>query len=165
MNYIYQIKILMYLQAALYFLSFDVFIGFFQSLKSILTNPLYILTLFLTLLQASSHIGSVTYVFKYVEQQYGKSASETSILLGETHCLCLLYKRQTPKERSSEWYFVVKAISCFIKHSLLFFKFYQIHPSCDITIALALKLYLMFFFMISFLYLLTVLGHCCKDFL
>ncbi|KAF4022728.1 hypothetical protein G4228_014709 [Cervus hanglu yarkandensis] len=60
----------------------DTVTGFFQSLKSILTNPLYVLTLFLTLLQASSHIGSVTYIFKYVEQQYGKSASETSILLG-----------------------------------------------------------------------------------
>ncbi|KAI4586378.1 hypothetical protein MJG53_004165 [Ovis ammon polii x Ovis aries] len=60
----------------------DTITGFLQSLKSILTNPLYVLTLFLTLLQASSHIGSVTYVFKYVEQQYGNSASETSILLG-----------------------------------------------------------------------------------
>ncbi|XP_005893284.2 solute carrier organic anion transporter family member 1B3 [Bos mutus] len=60
----------------------DTVTGFLQSLKSILTNPLYVLTLFLTLLQASSHIGSITYVFKYVEQQYGNSASETSILLG-----------------------------------------------------------------------------------
>eukprot|EP00069_Balaena_mysticetus_P019411 bmy_12158T0 len=56
--------------------------GFFQSLKNILTNPLYVITLFLTLLQASSHIGIITYVFKYVEQQYGQSASETSILFG-----------------------------------------------------------------------------------
>ncbi|TKC33952.1 hypothetical protein EI555_001449, partial [Monodon monoceros] len=56
--------------------------GFFQSLKNILTNPLYVITLVLTLLQASSHIGIITYVFKYVEQQYGQSASETSILFG-----------------------------------------------------------------------------------
>ncbi|KAB0396200.1 hypothetical protein E2I00_013334, partial [Balaenoptera physalus] len=57
-------------------------LSFFQSLKNILTNPLYVITLFLTLLQASSHIGIITYVFKYVEQQYGQSASETSILFG-----------------------------------------------------------------------------------
>ncbi|KAB1254567.1 Solute carrier organic anion transporter family member 1B3 [Camelus dromedarius] len=56
--------------------------GFFQSLKSILTNPLYVITLFMTLLQISSHIGSFTYVFKYVEQQYGQSASEANILFG-----------------------------------------------------------------------------------
>uniref|UniRef100_A0A8D0XB41 Solute carrier organic anion transporter family member n=1 Tax=Sus scrofa TaxID=9823 RepID=A0A8D0XB41_PIG len=56
--------------------------GFIQSLKSILTNPLYVITLFLTLIQASSYIGSFTYVFKYVEQQYGQSASETNILFG-----------------------------------------------------------------------------------
>ncbi|XP_057558578.1 solute carrier organic anion transporter family member 1B3 [Hippopotamus amphibius kiboko] len=56
--------------------------GFFQSLKSILNNPLYVIVLFLTLLQASSYIGSITYIFKYIEQQYGRSASETSILFG-----------------------------------------------------------------------------------
>ncbi|KAB1254569.1 Solute carrier organic anion transporter family member 1B3 [Camelus dromedarius] len=59
-----------------------IILGFFQSLKSILTNPLYVITLFMTLLQISSHIGSFTYVFKYVEQQYGQSASEANILFG-----------------------------------------------------------------------------------
>ncbi|XP_047599008.1 solute carrier organic anion transporter family member 1B3 isoform X1 [Lutra lutra] len=56
--------------------------GFFQSLKSILTNPLYVIVQFLSLLLASSHIGAITYVFKYIEQQYGQSASEANILLG-----------------------------------------------------------------------------------
>ncbi|XP_045637413.1 solute carrier organic anion transporter family member 1B3 isoform X2 [Ursus americanus] len=56
--------------------------GFFQSLKSILTNPLYVILQFLSLLLASSHIGAITYVFKYIEQQYGQSASEANILLG-----------------------------------------------------------------------------------
>ncbi|CAK7298965.1 Solute carrier organic anion transporter family member 1B3 [Vulpes lagopus] len=56
--------------------------GFFQSLKSILTNPLYVILQFLTLLLASSHIGAITYIFKYVEQQYGQSASEANIWLG-----------------------------------------------------------------------------------
>ncbi|XP_020143179.2 solute carrier organic anion transporter family member 1B3 [Microcebus murinus] len=56
--------------------------GFFQSLKSILTNPLYVIFLVLTLLQLSSFIGSFTYIFKYVEQQYGNTASQASFLLG-----------------------------------------------------------------------------------
>uniref|UniRef100_A0A2K6GSQ2 Solute carrier organic anion transporter family member n=3 Tax=Propithecus coquereli TaxID=379532 RepID=A0A2K6GSQ2_PROCO len=56
--------------------------GFFQSLKSILTNPLYVIFLVLTLLQISSFVGSFTYVFKYVEQQYGHSASQSNFLLG-----------------------------------------------------------------------------------
>ncbi|XP_006773216.1 PREDICTED: solute carrier organic anion transporter family member 1B3 isoform X1 [Myotis davidii] len=56
--------------------------GFFQSLKSILTNPLYVLFLILTLIQSSAYIGIITFVFKYIEQQYGQSASETNIVLG-----------------------------------------------------------------------------------
>ncbi|XP_058414660.1 solute carrier organic anion transporter family member 1B3-like [Diceros bicornis minor] len=56
--------------------------GFIESLKSILTNPLYVIVLVLMWLQISSFIGAVTYAFKYVEQQYGQSASETNILFG-----------------------------------------------------------------------------------
>ncbi|KAM5335525.1 LOW QUALITY PROTEIN: solute carrier organic anion transporter family member 1B3-like [Glossophaga mutica] len=56
--------------------------GFFQSLKSILTNHLYVLFLLLSLVQASAYIGIVTYVFKYIEQQYDKSASETNLVIG-----------------------------------------------------------------------------------
>ncbi|CAK6443618.1 unnamed protein product [Pipistrellus nathusii] len=56
--------------------------GFLQSLKSILTNPLYVLFLFLTLIQFSAYIGIITFVFKYIEQQYGQSASSTNIVLG-----------------------------------------------------------------------------------
>ncbi|XP_046509050.1 solute carrier organic anion transporter family member 1B3 [Equus quagga] len=56
--------------------------GLIQSLKSILTNPLYMIVLFLTWLQISSFIGAFTYAFKYVEQQYGQSASETNMLFG-----------------------------------------------------------------------------------
>ncbi|XP_016052975.1 PREDICTED: solute carrier organic anion transporter family member 1B3-like [Miniopterus natalensis] len=56
--------------------------GFCQSLKTILTNPLYVLFLFLTLIQSSAFIGIITYVFKYIEQQYGQTASATNIVLG-----------------------------------------------------------------------------------
>lgn len=56
--------------------------GFLWSLKSILTNNLYVIFLILTLLQISSFIGSFTYMFKFVEQQFGQSASQANFLLG-----------------------------------------------------------------------------------
>nr|XP_004664435.1 solute carrier organic anion transporter family member 1B3 [Jaculus jaculus]XP_044995464.1 solute carrier organic anion transporter family member 1B3 [Jaculus jaculus] len=56
--------------------------GFLQSVKNIITNHLYVLYLVLTLLQLSNYIGSFTYVFKFVEQQYGQSAFEANFLLG-----------------------------------------------------------------------------------
>uniref|UniRef100_A0A2K5YRM5 Solute carrier organic anion transporter family member n=1 Tax=Mandrillus leucophaeus TaxID=9568 RepID=A0A2K5YRM5_MANLE len=55
--------------------------GFFQSLKSILTNPLYVIFVIFTLLHMSSYIASITYIIKIMEQQYGRSASETNFLL------------------------------------------------------------------------------------
>ncbi|XP_076796866.1 solute carrier organic anion transporter family member 1B2-like isoform X2 [Arvicanthis niloticus] len=56
--------------------------GFLRSLKSILTNDLYVIFLILTLLQASSVIGSFTYIFKFIEQQYNKTASQANFVLG-----------------------------------------------------------------------------------
>lgn len=56
--------------------------GFFQSLKTLLTNHLYVIYLILTLLQLSGFIGYFTYIFKYTEQQYGQSASQANMLLG-----------------------------------------------------------------------------------
>ncbi|XP_012970968.1 solute carrier organic anion transporter family member 1B3 [Mesocricetus auratus] len=56
--------------------------GFLCSMKSILTNKLYVLFVVLTLLQISSFIGAFTYVFKFVEQQFSKSASQSTFTLG-----------------------------------------------------------------------------------
>nr|XP_048288491.1 solute carrier organic anion transporter family member 1B3 isoform X2 [Myodes glareolus] len=56
--------------------------GFLKSLKSILTNHLYVIFLVLTLLQISSFIGSFTYLFKFIEQQFSRSASEANFVLG-----------------------------------------------------------------------------------
>ncbi|EHB09306.1 Solute carrier organic anion transporter family member 1B3 [Heterocephalus glaber] len=55
---------------------------FLQSMKSLLTNHLYIMFVFSTLLYFSSLIGGFTYVFKYIEQQYGQSISQANFLLG-----------------------------------------------------------------------------------
>uniref|UniRef100_G3U1S0 Solute carrier organic anion transporter family member n=1 Tax=Loxodonta africana TaxID=9785 RepID=G3U1S0_LOXAF len=56
--------------------------GLFQSLKSILTNPLYVIYLFSTLLSASSFIGAFTYIFKYIEQQFGQSIADANFWMG-----------------------------------------------------------------------------------
>ncbi|XP_006889196.1 PREDICTED: solute carrier organic anion transporter family member 1B1 [Elephantulus edwardii] len=57
-------------------------LGFFQSLKSILTNPLYVIYLIASVLNFSNHVGGVTYVFKHIEQQYGKSIGEANFWIG-----------------------------------------------------------------------------------
>ncbi|XP_032761371.1 solute carrier organic anion transporter family member 1B3 isoform X1 [Rattus rattus] len=56
--------------------------GFLRSLRSILTNEVYVIFLILTLLQISSFIGSFTYLFKFIEQQFGRTASQANFLLG-----------------------------------------------------------------------------------
>ncbi|XP_037370158.1 solute carrier organic anion transporter family member 1B3 isoform X2 [Talpa occidentalis] len=56
--------------------------GLFQSLKSIISNPLYVFILCATLLHFNSFIGALTYNFKYLEQQYDHSPSDANILLG-----------------------------------------------------------------------------------
>ncbi|XP_048191156.1 LOW QUALITY PROTEIN: solute carrier organic anion transporter family member 1B3 [Perognathus longimembris pacificus] len=56
--------------------------GFLMSMRSILSNKLYILFLTMTLLHLSAFIGSFTYVFKYIEQQYGQPTSHANFLLG-----------------------------------------------------------------------------------
>ncbi|KAM5262767.1 solute carrier organic anion transporter family member 1B3-like [Ctenodactylus gundi] len=56
--------------------------GFLQSMKRLLTDRLYILYLVLTVTQISSYIGAFTYLFKFIEQQFGQSASEANFTLG-----------------------------------------------------------------------------------
>uniref|UniRef100_A0A8D2JR82 Solute carrier organic anion transporter family member n=1 Tax=Sciurus vulgaris TaxID=55149 RepID=A0A8D2JR82_SCIVU len=55
---------------------------FCLSLKTLFSNHLYVIYLILTLLQISSFVGHITYLFKYIEQQYGQSASQTNITMG-----------------------------------------------------------------------------------
>lgn len=66
------------------FSSLLLFQGFLWSLRSILTNEQYVIFLILTLLQISSFIGSFTYLFKFIEQQFGQTASQANFLLGKT---------------------------------------------------------------------------------
>ncbi|XP_015265184.1 PREDICTED: solute carrier organic anion transporter family member 1B3-like, partial [Gekko japonicus] len=55
---------------------------FFKSLKRVLSNRMYTLLLFISLLQFSSFIGYLTYNPKYMEQQYGQSASRSNFITG-----------------------------------------------------------------------------------
>ncbi|KAL8222292.1 UNVERIFIED_CONTAM: hypothetical protein K2H54_075384, partial [Gekko kuhli] len=53
---------------------------FFKSLKRVLSNRMYTLLLCISLLQFSSFIGYLTYNPKYMEQQYGQSASRSNFI-------------------------------------------------------------------------------------
>ena len=48
-------------------------------------------------MQASAFIAVGTYVFKYIEQQDDKSASEANLVIGKMYCSCLLDKKYTTK--------------------------------------------------------------------
>ncbi|XP_048357460.1 solute carrier organic anion transporter family member 1B3-like [Sphaerodactylus townsendi] len=55
---------------------------FFKSLKRLLTNGMYVVMLCVTLLQFNSFVGYMTYNPKYMEQQYGQSASKSNVVTG-----------------------------------------------------------------------------------
>ncbi|XP_077196259.1 solute carrier organic anion transporter family member 1B3-like [Paroedura picta] len=55
---------------------------FFKSLKRVLCSKIYFLLLCISLMQFSSFIGYMTYNTKYMEQQYGQSASRSNFITG-----------------------------------------------------------------------------------
>ncbi|XP_019307693.1 solute carrier organic anion transporter family member 1C1 isoform X4 [Panthera pardus] len=55
---------------------------FLPSLKNIFGNPLYLLYLCASTVQFNSLFGMVTYKPKYIEQQYGQSASKANFVIG-----------------------------------------------------------------------------------
>uniref|UniRef100_A0A673BMW1 Solute carrier organic anion transporter family member n=1 Tax=Sphaeramia orbicularis TaxID=375764 RepID=A0A673BMW1_9TELE len=56
--------------------------GFFPSLKRLLGNPTYFLLLCGSILKFNSFIGLLTFKAKYMEQQFGQSASRANFLIG-----------------------------------------------------------------------------------
>ncbi|XP_032651916.1 solute carrier organic anion transporter family member 1B3 [Chelonoidis abingdonii] len=58
--------------------------GFFIALKRVFSNRIYVTFLCCSLLQFSSFIGFLTYKPKYMEQQYGQSASKSNFVTGVT---------------------------------------------------------------------------------
>lgn len=56
--------------------------GFLMFLKNLLKNKVYMLFLLVTVIQFSAFVGFMSFMPKYLEQQYGKSASEAIFLIG-----------------------------------------------------------------------------------
>ncbi|KAG9469375.1 hypothetical protein GDO78_020671, partial [Eleutherodactylus coqui] len=56
--------------------------GFLLFLKRLLKNTVYLLFLLVTVIQFSAFVGFMSFMPKYLEQQYGKSASEAIFLIG-----------------------------------------------------------------------------------
>ncbi|XP_068134135.1 solute carrier organic anion transporter family member 1A2-like [Hyperolius riggenbachi] len=56
--------------------------GFQIFLKNLLKNKVFMLFLLVTVLQFSAFVGFISFTPKYLEQQYGKSASEAILLIG-----------------------------------------------------------------------------------
>ncbi|XP_069819809.1 solute carrier organic anion transporter family member 1A2-like [Dendropsophus ebraccatus] len=56
--------------------------GFLVLLKTLLRSPVYMLFLLVTVIQFSAFTGFMSFMPKYLEQQYGKSASEAIFLIG-----------------------------------------------------------------------------------
>lgn len=59
------------------------FTGFFPSLKRLLGTPAYFLLLCGNILNFNSIIGLITFKAKYMEQQFGQSASRANFLIGK----------------------------------------------------------------------------------
>ncbi|NXJ83707.1 SO1A2 protein, partial [Trogon melanurus] len=55
---------------------------FIPFLKALFCNPVYMLFMCVTVLQFNAFIGMVTFLPKYLEQQFGKSASDAIFLMG-----------------------------------------------------------------------------------
>ncbi|NXC39454.1 SO1A2 protein, partial [Penelope pileata] len=66
---------------------------FVPFLKALLHNSVYMLFIVVTVLQFSAFIGMITFMPKYLEQQYGKSAADAIFLIGMYNLpvICLGY--------------------------------------------------------------------------
>ncbi|XP_040518312.1 solute carrier organic anion transporter family member 1A2 [Gallus gallus] len=66
---------------------------FIPFLKALLRNPVYMLFIVISVLQFSAFIGMISFMPKYLEQQFGKSASDAIFLIGVYNLpiICLGY--------------------------------------------------------------------------
>lgn len=62
---------------------------FIPFLKALLRNPVYMLFIVISVLQFSAFIGMISFMPKYLEQQFGKSASDAIFLIGKFASFCL----------------------------------------------------------------------------
>ncbi|KFP84220.1 Solute carrier organic anion transporter family member 1A2, partial [Apaloderma vittatum] len=66
----------------LYCILFHSLFNFIPFLKALFRNPVYMLFICVTVLQFNAFIGMITFLPKYLEQQFGKSASDAIFLIG-----------------------------------------------------------------------------------
>lgn len=55
---------------------------FFPSLKKLFGNPIFLVYIFLTILQYNSLVGLITYETKFMEQQFNVSVARAIFLIG-----------------------------------------------------------------------------------
>ena len=66
---------------------------FIPFLKALFRNPVYMLFICITVLQFSAFNGMISFMPKYLEQQFGKSASDAIFLIGTfAFCFALFYQ-------------------------------------------------------------------------
>ncbi|XP_045637421.1 solute carrier organic anion transporter family member 1A2 isoform X4 [Ursus americanus] len=58
------------------------YIDFLPFMKSLLRNPIYMLFILISIIQFNAFVNMFTFMPKYLEQQYGKSASDAIFLIG-----------------------------------------------------------------------------------
>ncbi|XP_004713846.1 solute carrier organic anion transporter family member 1A2 isoform X1 [Echinops telfairi] len=55
---------------------------FFPFMKSLLLNPIYMLFILISIIQFNAFVNMISFMPKYLEQQYGKSSSDAIFLIG-----------------------------------------------------------------------------------
>ncbi|XP_043943750.1 solute carrier organic anion transporter family member 1C1-like [Protopterus annectens] len=63
----------------------DIGKGFFSSLRKLFQSPVFILYLIISVLKFNTFVGMVTYLQKYLEQEFGESISKANFLIGIFH--------------------------------------------------------------------------------
>lgn len=72
---------------------FSFFISdFLPFMKSLLCNPIYMLFIIISVIQFNAFVNMLSFMPKYMEQQYGKSASEAIFLIG----MCIVLYMSNP---------------------------------------------------------------------
>ena len=69
---------------------------FLPFMKSLLCNPIYMLFILISVLQFNAFVSMISFMPKYMEQHYGKSASEAIFLLGMFVLLCISSPLSSP---------------------------------------------------------------------
>lgn len=81
---IFQKKLIIKCKAEIIWYCFVLFLfsDFLPFLKSLLCNPIYMLFILISVIQFNAFVNMISFMPKYLEQQYGKSSSDAIFLIG-----------------------------------------------------------------------------------